>query len=79
MPRIRCHYLDCAFLDEGYCSAEAVQIDPDEGCMTYTQLDDVDVDEDWEDDELEDLWVEDDDLLSEDEDDDDLWLDEDDL
>ncbi len=29
MPKIRCHYLDCAFLDEGYCSAAAVEVDPD--------------------------------------------------
>jgi len=35
MPRIRCHYLDCGFLDDGYCSAAAVEIDPDAGCMTY--------------------------------------------
>ncbi|MDZ4158363.1 MAG: hypothetical protein U1B80_01110 [Anaerolineaceae bacterium] len=34
MPRIRCHYLDCAFLDDGYCSAAAVELDPDTGCMT---------------------------------------------
>ena len=27
MARIRCHYADCVFLDEGYCSAAAVEID----------------------------------------------------
>ena len=79
MPRIRCRYLDCVFLDDGYCGAELVEIDPEEGCMTYTQLDEVDVEKDWEDEELEDLWdVEDDDLLGE-EDDDDLWLDDEDI
>lgn len=31
MPRIKCHYADCVFLDEGYCSAAAVEIDPDQG------------------------------------------------
>jgi hypothetical protein len=36
MPRIKCHYLDCVFLDEGYCSAAAVEIDPDTGCNTYS-------------------------------------------
>ncbi len=25
MPRIRCHYLDCVFLDEGYCGAAAIE------------------------------------------------------
>ena len=36
MPRIKCHYLDCVFLDEGYCSAAAVEVDPDAGCTTYS-------------------------------------------
>ena len=36
MPRIKCHYVDCVFLDEGYCSAAAVEIDPDTGCGTYS-------------------------------------------
>ena len=29
MPRIRCHYIDCVFLDEGYCAAAAVELDPE--------------------------------------------------
>jgi hypothetical protein len=41
MPRIRCRYLDCSYLDEGYCGAAAVILDPDEGCLTYTQIDEV--------------------------------------
>ena len=36
MPRIKCHYADCVFLDEGYCSAAAVELDPDTGCVTYS-------------------------------------------
>ena len=36
MARIRCHYADCVFLDEGYCSAAAIELDPDTGCATYT-------------------------------------------
>ena len=71
MPRIRCHYLDCIFLDEGYCSAAAVEIDPDTGCATYAPSEDSIDDEEWEDEELED-WEDD----SEEEDD--LWLDDDD-
>ncbi|WKZ34661.1 MAG: hypothetical protein QY332_13655 [Anaerolineales bacterium] len=31
MPRIKCHYIDCVFVDEGYCSAAAVELDPDSG------------------------------------------------
>lgn len=78
MPRIRCHYLDCVFLDDGFCGTSTVEIDPDEGCITYAQLDEVNVDKDWEDDDLEEIWeVEDVDILSDDEDDDDLWLEDD--
>ncbi|GAB4432768.1 MAG: hypothetical protein Kow002_20540 [Anaerolineales bacterium] len=69
MPRIRCHYLDCVFIDDGHCSAAAVEIDPDTGCATYSPNED-DIDEDWED-EL-DGWEE-----IEDDEDDDLWDDED--
>lgn len=47
MPRIRCHYFDCVFLDDGYCSAAAVEFDPDVGCMTYSRADDLA--EGWED------------------------------
>lgn len=68
MPKIRCHYLDCLFLDERYCSAAAIEINPDSGCLTYSPNeeagavgwdDDVEID-DWDemesDDETEDLW-----------------------
>jgi hypothetical protein len=71
MPRIRCHYLDCIFLDEGYCSAAAVEIDPDTGCATYSPSEDA-VDDDWEEEELEE-WE--DEAEGED---DDLWLDDED-
>ena len=64
MPRIKCHYADCVFLDEGYCSAAAVEIDPDTGCATYSPSEDAAADE-WEEEDLEE-WEEDD---SEDEDD----------
>lgn len=76
MPRIRCRYMDCVFLDDGYCTSEIVEFDPDEGCVTYTLIVDTEVDKDWEEEEIEDLWdVDDDDLLADDEDDD-LWLEE---
>ncbi len=73
MPKIRCLYVGCIYLEKGYCTAPQVSIDPDEGCLTFTQLEDPFEDDSWED-ELEgfDEWEEDD----FDEDD---WLDEDDL
>ena len=72
MPRIRCHYNDCVFIDDGYCSAAAVELDPDTGCATYSAADGAPVDEEkWDEEELEE-WEEED----VDEDDDDLWADE---
>jgi hypothetical protein len=52
MARIRCHYADCVFLDEGYCSAAAIEIDPDTGCATYTPNEEAAKD-DWEEEELD--------------------------
>lgn len=68
MPRIKCHYIDCVFVDEGYCSAAAVEIDPDTGCNTYSPSED-----------MEDEWEEENEWEEEEEEDDDLWDDDDDL
>ena len=67
MPRIKCHYVDCIFVDDGFCSAAAVEIDPEAGCNTYSPSEEAD--DDWE---YETEWED-----EEEEDDDDLW-DEDD-
>lgn len=79
MPRIRCHYIDCVFLEGGYCGASTVEIDPDEGCMTYTHVAEVAADEDLNEDEIEEIWEEDDEELysaEEDEEEDDTWAEE---
>ena len=62
MPRIKCHYVDCVLIDEGFCSAAAVEIDPDTGCNTYSPTEEIEEDE-WEEEEWEedDLWEDDDD------------------
>lgn len=76
MPRIRCHYLDCILLDDGYCGAAAIELDPDSGCTTYKRVDDVNgVESDWEEEEEEELeeWDE----ADVDEEEDELWLDDD--
>lgn len=75
MPRIRCHYIDCVFLDDGYCGAAAVELDPDVGCTTYARAKEGAEDEDWEEEEEEELedWEE----LDVDEEEEDIWLDED--
>lgn len=59
MPRIRCHYVDCVFLDEGYCAAAAVELDDEEGCLTYAAAGEVSAEDAWEDNEaLEEEWEE---------------------
>ena len=73
MPRIRCHYIDCVFLDDGYCGAAAVELDPDVGCMTYSRADDL-IEDEWDDeDDLED-WED----LDLEEEEDDIWMDDED-
>jgi hypothetical protein len=70
MPRIRCHSVDCIYLDDGFCTASSVEIDPDMGCATYAPLADALLGEGW----TEDEWDADAlDLIASDEDDD--WLD----
>ena len=72
MPRIRCHYVDCVFLDDGFCSAAAVELDPDMGCTTFSRANDLEVDD-------EDLEFEEIDEWDELDDDEDLWLEDDDF
>jgi hypothetical protein len=62
------------FLDDGYCGAAAIEVDPDVGCMTYSRADDLDAEEEWEEEEEEaDEWED----IDVDDEDDELWLDED--
>lgn len=73
MSRIRCHYSDCIFLDEGYCGASAVEIDPEEGCVTYARAGEISTEQAWEDNEnLEEEWA--DAGFGSSDGDDDLWL-----
>jgi hypothetical protein len=73
MPRIRCHYVDCVFLDDGYCGAAAIELDPDVGCMTFSRADELGVEDEWEEEEEElDEW----DDIDMDEEDDELWIDD---
>ena len=74
MPRIRCHYIDCVFLDEGFCSAAAVEIDPDTGCMTYSPSAETTTGDEWEEEEELEEWEE----LDEEEEEEDVWLEDDD-
>ena len=72
MPRIRCHYLDCVFLEGGFCTAARIELDPDVGCLAH-RIEGEPEDEDdlvFEEELLDEWEREADDLL---EDDDELW------
>ena len=78
MPRIRCRYIDCVYLEDGFCGAPSIDLDPDEGCLKYTRIGDVPEDEWEEEEELDQIWDEDEDDLYLDEDED-VWFEEDDM
>jgi hypothetical protein len=63
--------MDCVFIDEGLCSAAAVEIDPDTGCATYSPTEAAAADG-WDEEEELDEWEE-----EEGEEEDDEWLEED--
>jgi hypothetical protein len=76
MPRIRCHYLDCAFLDENYCSAASVELDPDDGCKTFADNTEVSSDEEMIDEQEEEELEEWEETDEEDDGDEDFWPDD---
>lgn len=47
MARILCRYVECMFNEEGTCGAETIELDPDEGCLTYVGIEDM-PEEGWE-------------------------------
>ena len=53
MPRVRCLYFNCLYLDDDTCIATSVEIDPDIGCSTYAQTEEDMIDDD---DESYDAW-----------------------
>ena len=73
MPRIRCRYIDCIYLESGFCTTDQIDLDPEMGCLTYTQEEeDLPKEEEWDEEEEleEEEWKEDleEDEESEDED-----------
>jgi hypothetical protein len=67
MPRIRCLYEECVFLSKGFCLATSIELDPEDGCLTYSEEsadfldtsymdeDDFVFEDDWEDEGFEEL------------------------
>jgi len=79
MPRIRCHYEDCVFLEDGYCGAAAIELEPEGGCLTYTRVDEADDKntEEWEEEELDEEGDEEGEDFYEEDEDEELWDDDD--
>ncbi|MCS7251330.1 MAG: hypothetical protein RMK32_07205 [Anaerolineae bacterium] len=76
MPRIRCHYVDCVYLEAGMCTADEIELDPEMGCLTYVQAEEEEDETLEEEEELsfeeEEEWEEEF-MLEEDEEDEEEW------
>jgi len=74
MPRVKCPASSCVFWDEGYCTAEEIELDSEDlACITFEELGDIELDEE---DLEEEEWEEEDIALEdlEDEEDDEEWV-----
>lgn len=80
MTQIICRASTCLFWEQGVCTSEEIEYEPDAGCLTFQDMGDLDLEEsededfDW-DGADEDLFDDDDDEWEEDEDEDD-WQDD---
>jgi hypothetical protein len=48
--------MDCIFLEESFCGAAAIELDPDAGCLTYSQTEKAEAEEEWEEEEFDEDW-----------------------
>jgi hypothetical protein len=46
VPRIRCRYSNCIHLDDGFCSTHRIELDPEEGCLSFTPIG-ANLDDEW--------------------------------
>lgn len=37
MPRIRCSHEDCVILSKMYCTSAIIELDPEDGCLNYSE------------------------------------------
>lgn len=72
MTHIICRASFCLLWEEGVCSAEEIEYEPDTGCLTFQDVGDLELDEDedeeydWEDEAEDDLFDDEDDDWDED-------------
>ncbi|MEJ2210782.1 MAG: hypothetical protein P8129_17325 [Anaerolineae bacterium] len=76
MTHIICRAMNCLFWEEGVCSSEEIEYEPDAGCLTFQDIGDLELEE--EDDEDLDWEDEDEDLYDDKEWDEDDWDDDED-
>lgn len=67
MTHIICRAMNCLFWEDGVCTAEEIEYEPDAGCLTFQDIGDLELEA--EEDEEFDWADEDDDLYDEEEDD----------
>jgi hypothetical protein len=71
MTQIICRVTACVFWEQGVCSAEQIEYELDDGCLTFQDMGDLELegeddDLDWEDDEDAGLFDDDDDAWDDD-------------
>ena len=70
--RIRCHYIDCKFLDDLFCGNPNIEIAPKGGCQMYVPVESPEEIEEEEEPEDEEEELEEDWIADEEEEDDDF-------
>ena len=73
MTQIICRATSCLFWEQGICSSEEIEYEPDAGCLTFQDMGDLELEEDDEDYD----WEAEDDLFEEEEEEEDWDEDED--
>jgi hypothetical protein len=69
MTQIICRATSCLFWEQGICSSEEIEYEPDAGCLTFQDMGDLELEED---DENYD-WEAEDDLFEEEEEEEEDW------
>ncbi len=48
MTKINCKAIDCIYWEDGHCATDKIIYDPEEGCLTYSLIDDILDADDWD-------------------------------
>lgn len=79
MTQIICRASYCLFWEQGICTAEEIEYEPDAGCLTFQDMGDLELEEaededfDWDEESDDDLFEDDEDDWEDEED----WVDDD--